>query len=279
MRRTANAGVPLLVHAELAGPIEAAERAVQGKSRLSYLTYLASRPRTAEDEAIALMVKLCAETRAPVHIVHHASSTSLALLAAARDDGLPITVETCPHYLHFDAEAIPDGATQFKCAPPIRERENRDKLWELGLERGPIDMVVSDHSPCTPELKRGDFLSAWGGIASLQLTLPVMWTEAQRRGVGVQTLAEWMCRAPARLAGLHDRKGWIAPGRDADLVVWEPETGFTVNGARLLFRHALTPYDGELLYGRVVKTMLRGEIIYDAGSMSETPRGRLLTRS
>jgi len=282
MARTGEAGVPLLVHAELAGPIEAAERAIAKSSRLSYLTYLASRPKTAEDEAIALMVGLCEETRAPVHIVHHASSTSIPVLAAARGDNLPITAETCPHYLHFCAEDIPDGATQYKCAPPIRERDNREKLWELGLRTGVLNMVVSDHSPCAPQLKRldsGDFLDAWGGIASLQLTLAIVWTEARRRGDSLEQVAEWMCAAPARLAGLADRKGAIAPGFDADLVIWEPETGFTVSGQALLHRHPITPYDGELLYGRVSKTILGGEIVYDDGRVPGTPRGRLLKRS
>jgi allantoinase len=203
----------------------------------------------------------------------------LPILEAAKGDALPITSETCPHYLHLSAEQIPDGQTQFKCAPPIREAENGDKLWE-GLSAGVLDMVVSDHSPCTPQLKlpgEGDFLKAWGGIASLQLTLAITWTEAQKRGDRAEKLVEWMCQRPAELAGLSHRKGRLAPGFDADIVIWDPEQSFQVSGPALFHRHPVTPYDGERLYGVVRTTILAGETVFANGALAGTPRGRLLT--
>ncbi len=221
-------GLPLLAHAELdvgaAAPDGHAHADAHGDPR-SYDAYLASRPRAWEDAAIRLLIALCRETGCAVHIVHLSSASSLPALRAAKDEGLPITVETCPHYLCFEAEAIPDGATHFKCAPPIREHENREALWRA-LGDGTIDLVISDHSPCTPALKvpeRGDFQQAWGGIASLQLGLAAVWTEARRRGHGLADIAAWMSERPARLAGLAARKGRIAPGLDADLVVWDPD--------------------------------------------------------
>ena len=195
-------GVPLLVHAELPGPIERAEAALAGSPQ-NYQTFLASRPRRAEVEAIALLADLCRETGAPVHIVHLSSADALEILAAAKDEGLPMSAETCPHYLHLSAEAIAAGATEFKCAPPIREAENRERLWE-GLAMGTIDMIVSDHSPCTAALKQpttGDFLAAWGGIASLQLTLPLVWTEMRARGLDVAELLRWMSSRPGGARG------------------------------------------------------------------------------
>ncbi len=189
-----------------------------------------------------------------------------------------MTVETCPHYLTFAAEEIGDGQTEFKCAPPIRERENRERLWE-GLRDGTIDMVVSDHSPCTPDLKagdRGDFVAAWGGIASLQLSLPALWTGARDRGFGLADVARWLCAAPARLAGLGDRKGTLEPGRDADLVVWYPDEEFSVTPALLRHRHKVTPYAGRSLFGRVAATYLRGEPVFDRGGFPGPPAGRWL---
>ncbi len=279
MAITGDAGVALLVHAELAGPIEAAERATAKSSRFSYLTYLASRPNTAEDEAVALMVKLSSETKAPVHIVHHASASSLALLEAAKHDGIAISAETCPHYLHFAAEQIEDGATQFKCAPPIRDQENRGRLWE-GLTDGILDMVVSDHSPCIPSLKRledGDFMEAWGGIASLGLALSVVWTELASRGHKLTDVAEWLAARPASLAGLC-RKGQIKVGCDADLVIFDPDARAGLNPNELRFRNRVCPYLGETLRGRVEATMLRGRMIYRDGELLGEPTGELLTR-
>lgn len=274
------AGLPLLVHAELPGPIEEAEAALSGSST-DYATFLASRPRTSENLAIALMIELCAESGAPVHIVHHSSADALPLLRAAKAQGLPITAETCPHYLHLTAEDIAAGATQFKCAPPIREAENRERLWD-GLASGVLDMIVSDHSPCTAALKHletGDFMTAWGGIASLQLTLPIAWTEARTRGFDVEELARWMCRRTAELAGLGDRKGRIAVGHDADLCIWRPESSFRVDPEALFHKNPVTPYAGELLYGSVEATLLAGEVIYHERRFGDEPRGKLIKRS
>jgi allantoinase len=272
---------PLLVHAETPGPIAAAAAAQRGLADAlwrQYRTFLASRPPAAEDEAVAVVVAAARRTGAAVHVVHHCSATSLADLARARNDGLRITAETCPHYLHFAAEDIADGATAFKCAPPIREADNRERLWQ-GLADGVLDMVVSDHSPCTPALKGrggGSFRDAWGGIASLQLGLAVMWTEAHRRGIGLPALARWMAQAPAELAGLAHRKGALAPGYDADIVVWDPDRTFEVGAGGLQHRHHLTPYAGETLRGVVCQTYVRGQLVYDDGEFAAAPVGALL---
>jgi allantoinase len=275
----ARLGAVLIVHAELPGPIEVAtQAALQGGKASHYKTFLQTRPRAAEDAAVALMIALAQEFDARVHIVHHSSADSLSMLAEAKRAGTKITAETCPHYLTFAAEQIPDGATEFKCCPPIRERENREQLWSaLGDET--IEMIVSDHSPCPPGMKlkeTGDFLAAWGGISSLQLRLPIVWTEAQRRGFSLQDLSRWVCSAPAKLVGLHKRKGAIAVGFDADLVIWNPSAQFKVEGAALHHRHKLTPYEGMTLSGVVDKTFLRGEKIYDGGELLAEPHGVFL---
>jgi allantoinase len=265
-------GLPLLAHAELAGPA-----AVTEPDPRAYRGYLQSRPAAWEDAAIALLVRLCRETGCAVHVVHLSSASALPLLRAARAEGLPLTVETCPHYLCLEAEAVPDGATHWKCAPPIRGHDNREALWR-GLREGAIDLVITDHSPCTPQLKlpeRGDFHHAWGGIASLQLGLPAIWTEARERGLGLPALAAWMSGAPARLAGLAHRKGRIAPGQDADLVVWDPDERFVVEAGGLFFRHPVSPYVGRTLYGKVKQTWLRGDLVYD-GVDHRAQRGRVL---
>jgi allantoinase len=210
--------------------------------------------------------------------VHHSPATAGPRLAAARAEGLPVTAETCPHYLRFAAEEIPDGATAFKCAPPIREADNRELLWRA-LAEGTLDLVASDHSPCTPALKKleaGDFAAAWGGISGVQLGLAVVWTEARRRGFGLADVVRWMCAAPARLAGLAGRKGVIAPGADADLVVFQPDERFTVRPQGLHHRHKITPYAGAELEGVVETTYLRGEVVYDRGTHAARPAGRLL---
>lgn len=277
----ARLGAPLLAHAELPGPIEAAAGVWEdaGPAGLrEYSRYLRSRPDAAEVEAVELLVRLCRETGARVHVVHVSSVEVLPILRRAREEGLPLTAETCPHYLTFAAEEIPEGGVAFKCAPPIRSRENRERLWEA-LREGLIDLVATDHSPSPPERKKvetGDFRGAWGGIASLQLALPVVWTGARERGFTVAQLAEWMGAAPARLAGLEGSKGAIAPGQDADLVVWDPEAHFTVEPGSLHHRHRLTPYAGRTLYGVVHRTLLRGETVYDDGVFPVAPSGRLL---
>jgi allantoinase len=277
----AKIGAPLLAHSELPGPIEnAARRSAAGASRKSYQTWLDSRPRAAENSAIDLLLRLGREFGVRVHIVHLSSTDAIPQLQKAKAAGQPLSVETCPHYLTFASEEIPDSATQFKCAPPIRERENREKLW-AGLRDGTIDMIATDHSPCPPEMKRqetGDFLDAWGGIASLQVSLPAVWTEAKRRGFSLMHISKWLCETPARLAGLAHQKGSIAPGCDADLVVWNPDAGFTVDPAQLYHRHKLTPYAGRDLMGIVEATFLRGVKIFDRGNFCAVPAGKVLLR-
>jgi allantoinase len=213
-----------------------------------------------------------------VHIVHLSAASSIPLLREARQEGLPITVETCPHYLCLEAESIPDGATHFKCAPPIREHDNREALWQALLE-GVIDFVITDHSPCTPQLKvpeRGDFHAAWGGIASLQLGLSAVWTEGERRGATLAQLAAWMSTRPARFAGLDGKKGRIAPGFDADFVVWDPAADFDVAPESIFFRHKVSPYIGRTLKGRVRQTWLRGRPVFDGASHPSGPIGEPL---
>ena len=272
----AERGKPLLVHAELA--TDAAPPA--GDPR-RYATYLESRPPSWEREAVALLQRLCRELRAPIHVVHLSAASVAQLVAEARREGLKMTAETCPHYLALAAEEVEDGRTEFKCAPPVRGRANRDALWHA-LADGTIGLVVSDHSPCPPLLKQpasGDFMAAWGGIASLQLALPVVWTEARRRGVGLAQVVGWMAEAPARLAGLAASKGRIAPGYDADLVAFDPDTTFAVEAAKIHHRHKLTPYLGRTLHGVVRKTWLRGRAVFSQGSFEGAPQGALLSVS
>ena len=274
-------GAPLLAHAEWPAPIEdAVARLPKNASPKRYATWLASRPHDAEDEAIGLLIRLAREFKARVHIVHLVSSNSLEQLRQAKAAGLAVTVETCPHYLFFAAEDIADGATEFKCAPPIRSSDNRESLWSA-LADGTVDFIATDHSPCPPALKlpeEGDFLRAWGGIASLQLSLPAVWTQARSRGYPVSRLAEWLCAAPARLGGLDARKGSIAAGRDADLVIWNPDATFRVDAARLHHRHKVTPYAGRDLAGVVETTFLRGRKIFERGDFTCPPAGRVLRR-
>lgn len=278
MPELARLGTVLLVHAELEGPVEAAAASIADRDPREYETFLRSRPRAAEDAAIALMIDLCRETGARVHIVHHSSSDSLGLLRDARREGLPISVETCPHYLTFAAEDITDGATHFKCCPPVRERENREKLWDAVAD-GTIDMIVSDHSPCTPVLKKqetGDFMDAWGGISALQFSLPVMWTNFKDRSFELRDMVRLMCEAPAKLAGLEDRKGKLAAGFDADIVVWDPTAAFTVNQELVYHRHKLTPYSGREVYGCVEAVYVRGILVYKGGEFASEPAGKLI---
>ena len=280
MPELARLGAVLIVHAEVPEPIDKALEEEREADPRKYSTFLKSRPREAEDRAVALVIRLSRETGARVHIVHHSSSDALPALRQARAAGLALTIETCPHYLCFAAEDIADGATEFKCCPPVRERENREKLWGA-LDEGLIEMVVSDHSPCPPGMKSlgsGNFLEAWGGISSLQLRLPVMWTMARARGYSINHLAEWLARAPARLVDLEKRKGAIAAGYDADLVIWNPQTEFRVEPAMLHHRHKLTPYNGQTLSGVVEATYLRGHKIYDRGRFAEEPAGEFLLK-
>ena len=271
LRELRDLDAPMIVHAEDARAVERAPVARGPR----YRDFLASRPRGAENLAIAQVIGLARATGARVHILHLSGSDALPMIRSAKRDGVRLTVETCPHYLAFAAEEIADGATQFKCCPPIREAADRELLWH-GLADGTIDMVVSDHSPCTPELKRldtGDFGEAWGGVASLQVALPAVWTEARRRGRSLTDVARWMAARPARQAGLR-RKGRIEVGRHADFCVFAPDDTFTVDVRRLHHRNPVSPYDGRELTGAVRAAWLRGAPVDIAGE----PRGRLLTR-
>jgi allantoinase len=268
MAETARLGALLIVHAEDAA-------LVTSTTGRAYRAFLASRPREAEDAAIATVLEAARATRGRAHVLHLSSASALDELRAARSSGVDVSVETCPHYLTLDAARVPDGATQYKCCPPIRDAANQDRLW-AALAAGDVDMIVSDHSPCTADLKRldeGDFGAAWGGIASVQLGLPVIWTAARERGHALTDVARWMARAPAERVGLS-RKGRIALGADADLVVFEPDAEFVVDPHVLRHKNPITPYAGRQLRGVVRQTWLRGELIDPDGA----PRGRLLTR-
>ncbi|MGN6371220.1 MAG: allantoinase AllB [Phycisphaerae bacterium] len=271
-------GIPLLAHAELEDVPP--EHLSDGDGR-SYARYLASRPPDWETRAIRLLLKISTETRVHVHIVHLATEEPLSELAAARASHVPVSVETCPHYLYFAAEEIRDGATHFKCAPPIRSSTTRSALWRA-LQSGTIDMIASDHSPCPPALKQqdsGDFNKAWGGISSLQLGLPITWTAARRWNpdADFSRLAEWLSTYPAKLVKLSS-KGEIAVGKDADFCVFDPDAAFTVDPHVLHHRHKLTPYAGQTLTGAILQTYLRGQLIFDRGLFPIERAGRLLAR-
>ena len=271
--RIAALGSLLIVHAEESACLGA----VGGPGGTDYPAFLRSRPPRAETAAIEAVIEAARRTGVRAHILHVSSADATALLAAARAEGLAVTSETCPHYLTLAAEDVPAGATEFKCCPPIRERANSGRLW-AGLQAGVIDCVVSDHSPCPPELKlrdSGDFAKAWGGIASLQLSLPVTWTSARERGYQLADLARWMADRPAQLAGL-DTKGRIAVGCDADLVAFAPDASFVVEPGMLEHRHKLTPYAGRRLTGVVRRTWLRGREIFGSGQVAARPGGEML---
>ncbi|OEV04382.1 allantoinase AllB [Streptomyces oceani] len=263
----------LIVHAEAPGRLEAAP---QRRNSGRYADFLASRPRDAEHDAIRQLIDLARESRARVHVLHLSAADALPQIRAARREGVRLSVETCPHFLTLTAEEIPDGATEFKCCPPIRERANQDELWQ-GLADGTIECVVSDHSPCTTDLKTADFMTAWGGISSLQLGLPAVWTEARRRGHELADVARWMSTGPARLAGLTG-KGAIEPGRDADFAVLAPEETFTVDPTALHHRNQVTAYAGRTLHGVVRSSWLRGERITEDGRPLKRA-GRLIERN
>lgn len=267
-------GLPLLVHCELTDNQKPETR----NDKRSYQNYLSSRPKKWEDDAIALMIRLCEEFNCRTHIVHLSSADSLPQIAAAKQKGFPLTVETCQHYLYFNAEDIPDGRTEYKCAPPIREKENNFMLHQA-LKFGLIDFVATDHSPAPPvmkELQSGDLVKAWGGISSLQFALPALWTATKKHGAVLQEMAKWLCENPARLPQLY-RKGKIKKGYDADLVAWDPEQSFTVTEDMILHRHKITPYLGEELYGVVKQTWLAGEKVFDEACPGGLPgRGKFL---
>lgn len=272
----AQAGVPLLVHAELEG--EAHPHLPEEAQ--SYQAFLQSRPRDWEDRAIRLMIDLCRETGCRTHIVHLSSASALPDIAAAKQAGLPLSVETCPHYLYFASEQIPDGHPEYKCMPPIRELDNQNQLWQ-GLKDHLIDCVVTDHSPCTPGLKlieAGDVLHAWGGIASLQFGLSSVWTRARQRGFSLFDLSQLMSLHSAQMAGVADRKGSLEIGKDADLIVLEPESHFEVTADMIHFKHPVTPYSSQILNGVVKCTYVRGQLVYADGQHLGQAQGQFLLK-
>ncbi len=277
--RIATLGSMLVVHAEDPDTCDAAAAALHAPTaseRRRHATWLATRPARAEARAVEALAAACRRTGARVHVLHLSAAAAGEVVAAARDEGLPITAETCPHYLTLHAEDVPDGATEFKCAPPIRDRANADRLWDL-LVDGVLEAVVSDHSPCPPADKApgsGDFLAAWGGIASLQLGLPLVWTAARRRGVPLELVVRRMSTGPARIAGLA-RKGSLEPGAAADLVAFDPDVTWEVDGTRLHHRHPVTPHHGRTLTGRAVHTWLAGRPIMRDGVVDEVATGVL----
>jgi allantoinase len=276
-------GLPLLAHAEVAGPIEAATRTLNesGADWRTHKNYLASRPDEAEVEAIELLIRIAEEFGAHIHIVHLATAKALPALLEARKRGLLISIETCAHYLCFTSEEIPDGATELKCAPPIRNAENRERLLQA-LECGDIDMITTDHSPCPPAMKcrdEGRFDKAWGGIASLGLALPAVWNVMHSRGVKLESMARWMASSPARLAGFEGRKGALVAGADADIAIFDDAAEWTIGEEDLRFRHKLSPYLGLKARGRVRETWLRGELVFSAGAFFGSPRGKEQVRA
>ena len=273
--------LPLLVHAELPSLLEDPRaNASHVSDPRRYDTWLRSRPPESEVGAIEMLIALASEFGVRLHIVHLATPDALPLISSARRSGVRITVETCPHYLTFAAEDIEDGATAFKCAPPIRQRTHRDGLW-TGLAASEIDFIATDHSPALPALKAldtGNFLEAWGGIASLQLSLIAVWTRMIVHRLPLERVAEWLSRRPAQLAGLARQKGAIAVGMDADLVIFDPDATTIVDASTLYHRHPVTPYSGMRLQGRVMTTILRGEVVFRDGKCCGALRGRQLLR-
>ncbi len=271
MRETARLDALMIVHAEDSHAIDHAAP----PDGAGYERFLHSRPRGAENLAIARVIEVARWLDARAHVLHLSSSDALPMIRSARTDGVRLSVETCPHYLTFSAEEIPDGATEFKCCPPIRETDNRDLLWR-GLVEGDIDLVVTDHSPSTVELKRagdGDFGLAWGGIAGLQVGLPAVWTGARTRGYALSDVVRWMALNPAEQTGLHDR-GRIEVGARADFAVFAPDEEFTVDVAALRHKNPVSAYAGRTLTGVVRQTWLHGAPV----DLQASPRGRLLTR-
>lgn len=266
--------MPLLVHCELTTN---STQQAPGNARL-YQHYLQSRPDSWEHQAVALMIRLCQEFNCRTHIVHLSSAGSVDLVKKAKEQGLPVTAETAQHYLYFNAEDIGDGQTQFKCAPPIRDARNNAALWQA-LEEGTIDFVATDHSPAPPELKQfetGDFMKAWGGIASLQFALPVLWTIAKKKNATLDRIAFWLSEKPAILAGLQHHKGKIAKGFDADLIVLDAEKKFTVTTQIIHHKHKVTPYLGHELFGAVEQTFLAGVKVFDNGSFTRLNQGKMI---
>ncbi|CEP07227.1 hypothetical protein [Parasitella parasitica] len=288
MDKMANSDRVLLFHAEMegCGKAEPKHEHEEELDSRTYASFLNSRPQSLETNAIDMIIRLTQEYHEKgksvnTHIVHLSAASAVPAIKAAKAAGAPLTVETCFHYLNFTSEAIEDGATHYKCCPPIREASNREKLWEALLD-GTIDYVVSDHSPCTAQLKKqdtGDFGQAWGGIASVQFGLPVLWSEGRKRGVTLQQIAHWLSYAPAKRTNLNHKKGEIRVGHDGDLVIWRPESTFEVNVNDVHFKNKLSPYIGETFYGAVDRTIVRGSTVYSRkapGLFADVPFGRAL---
>ena len=277
MKAIADSGMPLLVHCELTtGGFSHANTNSPDVS--SYQSYLRSRPKKWENDAIALMINLCREFNCRTHIVHLSSSEALPMIKNAKQEGLHLTVETCPQYLYFNAEEIADADTRFKCAPPIREKENNEQLWEA-LRNNLIDFIATDHSPAPPELKEiesGNLIKAWGGISGLQFLLPVVWTAAKRRKFTIKNIINWLINNPTAFIGLKNKKGKIAAGYDADLVVWKPEEKFKVKTEHIFHRHKITPYMGEQLFGKVKQTYISGKKVFDDGKIVNYNCGKII---
>lgn len=274
------ADIPLLFHAEL-DPVNDNSFSKKKYSEANYRTFLESRPKEFENKAIELLINLCREFKNHIHIVHLSSSDGIEMIAKAKAEGLKVTTETCPHYLFFSSDKISDNDTRFKCTPPIRDNENREKLWS-GIRSGVIDFIVSDHSPCSPELKfleEGDFEKAWGGISSLQLGLSIVMTEAEKHGLQLKDVSELMSTKPAEFAGLGNIKGKIKTGYDADLVVFDPDKKNITDVSKLFHKNKPIPYEGLELKGEVVCTYLRGEKIFENGKILNGPKGKIILRN
>ncbi|KAL0092540.1 allantoinase [Phycomyces blakesleeanus] len=274
MDKLANTNSLFLFHAEMEAGVS---YNVEGDER-AYSSFLNSRPQVLETTAIDMIIRLTREyhqKNKPVntHIVHLSAASAIPAIRAAKKEGLPLTVETCFHYLNFTSEAIEDGATHYKCCPPIREAVNRDALWDALLD-GTIDYVVSDHSPCTAQLKKldsGDFAQAWGGIASVQFGLPVLWSEGRKRGATIQNIVHWLSYAPAKLTQLSHRKGQVCVGHDADLAIWRPDAAFDIKIEDIQFKNKLSPYIGKHFQGTVDRTLVRGQVVFDRAAISSFP--------
>ncbi|HED13395.1 MAG TPA: allantoinase AllB [Gammaproteobacteria bacterium] len=290
MRLLAQYNLPCLVHAELerkpTGTTATSPQTANTRDiGRSYQRFLQSRPARWENDAVAMVIdcmhRLCDEGLDPAaHIVHLSSAQALNSIRSARQQGLRLTVETCPHYLTLHAEAIGDGNTLFKCCPPIRERANQDQLWQA-IKDGDIDFIVSDHSPCTPQLKAlesGDLGQAWGGIAALQFGLPLLWTEGQKQGLEITDITRLMSTRVADFLGLGTEKGRIAPGFSADLCLFDDHDSYRISTDMIAHRHKISPYIGHRVSGRVLKTWLRGELVYDQGVFPSPPRGQALLK-
>jgi allantoinase len=269
--------LPLLVHCELTSEILNSKFRIQNNS---YQDYLNSRPTKWEDDAIALMIRLCEEFNCRVHIVHLSSANSIEQIRKAKEKGLPLTVESAQHYLYFNAEEIQDGQTAFKCAPPIRGKHNNEQLWQA-LKEDVIDFVATDHSPSIPDLKElrtGDFMKAWGGIASIQFALLALWTAGRKRACSLSDITKWLCSNPSMLIGKEKTKGKIAKGYDADLIVWDPEKSFTVTESIIQHKHKITPYLNKELYGVVEEVFLKGQKVLENGKIIQVNKGTIINR-